>query len=422
MNGNYKFEQDNLYLQLKNMPKPPISKELAKEFGFDTKKFDATIDKLLYQISEVRKERMKENYIFEEKMKIMENNMNPNGQKKNRNNIMKNKAKANIKNNKINLNRPKSNYKSIKSSGYGIAPKKINIFSSRGRKKTKDNIKINNIPAPKVANKKNNNIPNNQNNHSLNIKNVKNNNINNNLLSNKIKINNGKNEKLENEKINNDINIINPNKFTFKDIVDEIDKIKKENQLIEDKYKNIPDNSINPLININNTINNKSLNINKKISEENNLNILNNNKHIYYKNNSELIMKNYEFISQNIINDLLNELIIDLKNIEEAKYNKEKNEKQNNDNKMVKENKIKNENKKNLKFKVELNKEFIERCNKNKDNFKKYMKLKGSFFTNNIFEIYDRFIEEMSKEIVEQGLDYYIKQMDDFIKIMEKNK
>lgn len=422
MNGNYKFEQDNLYLQLKNMPKPPISKELAKEFGFDTKKFDATIDKLLYQISEVRKERMKENYIFEEKMKIMENNMNPNGQKKNRNNIMKNKAKANIKNNKINLNRPKSNYKSIKSSGYGIAPKKINIFSSRGRKKTKDNIKINNIPAPKVANKKNNNIPNNQNNHSLNIKNVKNNNINNNLLSNKIKINNGKNEKLENEKINNDINIINPNKFTFKDIVDEIDKIKKENQLIEEKYKNIPDNSINPLININNTINNKSLNINKKISEENNLNILNNNKHIYYKNNSELIMKNYEFISQNIINDLLNELIIDLKNIEEAKYNKEKNEKQNNDNKMVKENKIKNENKKNLKFKVELNKEFIERCNKNKDNFKKYMKLKGSFFTNNIFEIYDSFIEEMSKEIVEQGLDYYIKQMDDFIKIMEKNK
>lgn len=422
MNGNYKFEQDNLYLQLKNMPKPPISKELAKEFGFDTKKFDATIDKLLYQISEVRKERMKENYIFEEKMKIMENNMNPNGQKKNRNNIMKNKAKANTKNNKINVNRPKSNYKSIKSSGYGIAPKKINIFSSRGRKKTKDNIKFNNIPAPKAVNKKNNNIPNNQNNHSLNIKNVKNNNINNNLLSNKIKINNGKNEKLENEKINNDINIINPNKFTFKDIVDEIDKIKKENQLIEEKYKNIPDNSINPLININNTINNKSLNINKKISEENNLNILNNNKHIYYKNNSELIMKNYEFISQNIINDLLNELIIDLKNIEEAKYNKEKNEKQNNDNKMVKENKIKNENKKNLKFKVELNKEFIERCNKNKDNFKKYMKLKGSFFTNNIFEIYDSFIEEMSKEIVEQGLDYYIKQMDDFIKIMEKNK
>ena len=133
-------------------------------------------------------------------------------------------------------------------------------------------------------------------------------------------------------------------------------------------------------------------------------------------------MKNYEFISQNIINDLLNELIIDLKNIEEAKYNKEKNEKQNNDNKMVKENKIKNENKKNLKFKVELNKEFIERCNKNKDNFKKYMKLKGSFFTNNIFEIYDIFVEEMCKEIVEQGLDYYIKQMDDFIKIMEKNK
>ena len=86
---------------------------------------------------------------------------------------------------------------------------------------------------------------------------------------------------------------------------------------------------------------------------------------------------------------------------------------------MIKNDKLKNIN---LNFQVELNNEIIEKCNKNKENFKKYMKLKGSFFTNNIFEIYDNFVEEMSKEIFEQGLDYYIKQMDDFIKKMENNK
>ena len=421
MNGNYKFEQDNLFLQLKNMPKPPISKEMAKELGFDSKKFEVVIDKLLYQISEVRKERMKENYIFEEKMKIMENSINPNGQIKNKINNMKNKNKLNTKNNKINLNRPKSNYKSIKSSGYGIAPKKVNIFSSRGRKKTKDNIKNNNIPSQKVMNKRNLiNIPNNKNNNSLNIKNVKNKTINNNINNNKLPNNTINNEKIENNinnKLNNDMNIINPNKFTFKDIVNEIDKIKIENQIIEDKYKNIPDNSINSF-----NTNNDNINKSNKISEEKQINNILNSKNIYYKNNSELINKNIQLIIQRIINDLLYELIIDLKNIEEKEKIKEKNDWQNDSKKMLKNDKLKNTNNINLKFQVELNNEIIEKCNKNKENFKKYMKLKGSFFTNNIFEIYDNFVEEMSKEIFEQGLDYYIKQMDDFIKKMENNK
>ena len=120
MNGDYQFDQDNLILTLKNMPKPPISKELAKEIGFDPKKYEAVIDKLLYQISEVRKERLKENYIFEEKIKAMESvtgyNLRQKPKINNINiNLNKNKAKKNSKN-KININRPKSNYKCIKSS------------------------------------------------------------------------------------------------------------------------------------------------------------------------------------------------------------------------------------------------------------------------------------------------------------------
>ena len=71
MTETFDLNQDNLLLQLKNMPKPPISKELAKELGFDQKKYESIIQKLLEQISEVRKERLKENYLFEQKIKSM---------------------------------------------------------------------------------------------------------------------------------------------------------------------------------------------------------------------------------------------------------------------------------------------------------------------------------------------------------------
>ena len=50
------------------------------------------------------------------------------------------------------------------------------------------------------------------------------------------------------------------------------------------------------------------------------------------------------------------------------------------------------------------------------------MKLKGSFLINKIFEVYDNFVEEMSNTLLDEGLNYYIKQIDDFIKKIEKNK
>ena len=100
MNGNFEFDQDNLFLQLKNMPKPPISKELAKEIGFNPKKYEDVINKLLCQISEVRKERLKENYIFEEKIKSMQTNAGNKGSLKKRTNNLKNKEKKNLINNK----------------------------------------------------------------------------------------------------------------------------------------------------------------------------------------------------------------------------------------------------------------------------------------------------------------------------------
>ena len=370
MNTAFEFDEDNLILQLKNMPKPPISKEMAKEIGFDSKKYEIVIDKLLTQISEVRRERLKENYIFEEKIKAMQN-VDSYKQNKIRNNNVKNKPKNNSKNIKLlNLNRPKSNYKSVKSSGYGIAPKKINIFSTRERKKTKDNIKNNNkIPNQKVLNKRKNNnipnIPNNKSNNSLNINNnnyysnkINNNNIN---LPKKENIINEINEnikKAEKNKINNNKNENNPKLFYYDELRNEIEKIQNENKIIENRYKNLSDNLIDPL----NVI------MNNKIQNQND-NKIENNKHIYYKKNSELIKKNMELISKSIINDLLYELIFDLKDIEEQKSEKQKNEikKENKEQEKRGKNNI---NKNKFKFKAILNNKLIEKCKKSKNKFK----------------------------------------------------
>ena len=218
MTEAFDLNQDNLLLQLKNMPKPPISKELAKELGFDQKKYESIIQKLLEQISEVRKERLKENYLFEQKIK----SMNIPTQNKNKKIVIKNNfinnnnIKKNNKNLKINLNRPKSNYKTVRSSGYGMPQKKIDIFSTRIKKKINDNINKNKklIPKGKI---------------------ITNNNKGNNSIKEPIKNLEG-NKKIN--KINNDLkNNINTPKFNLNKIKEDINKINNENKQIEEQYK-----------------------------------------------------------------------------------------------------------------------------------------------------------------------------------------
>ena len=383
MTEAFNLNQDNLLLQLKNMPKPPISRELAKEIGFDQKKYEAIIEKLLVQISEVRKERMRENYIFEEKIKSMQTSA------QNRNNkkiVIKNNIKKNSKNLKININRPKSNYKSVRSSGYGMAPKKIDIFSTRNKKNivTNNKININNnkkklIPKSKTNNiigKINNNMNNGFKQHQKNL--IADKQINKNILKN------------DNKK-----EIINNKMYNLKEIKNEIDKINKENKELEEQYS--------------------------KMKKQIKINIQKNNKNkILFQNNKDLIQKNIDGISNQIINGLLYELIDDLKNIEDKKVEKEK-EKMKEKRVNKKTNKINNK----LiikKFKAKPDDNLIERCNINRKKFFEYMKLKGSFITNNIFKIYDDFVEETSNEILEQALIYCIEQMDNFIKNMENQK
>ena len=452
MHGANQFDQDDLFLQLKNMPKPPISKELAKEIGFDPKKYEGIINNLLCQIHEVRKERLKEKYLFDEKLKSIQYN----APTKAKMNSIKNKLKKNnTKNTKINFNRPKSNYKSIKSSGYGITPKKINIFSTRPRKKTKD-IK-NSIPlGQKVVNKRSKNIlTNNKSNHSLNKINNNMNNINEFYTFKNMEINSNNNskvlkgEKNEINKINknqNNLNSLNNNEYNYNsnynkppltyydEIMKEIEKMQNQNKLIEEKYQNISDD-----VPQNKIINNEKTNmgqdknkiINNLLKNNNNNNQSNQSKYKIYE---DVIKSNVQLISKDIIDDLLYELILDLKKIEDKKAEKQRIEKENkikkilnldeDEKKLKKKVGVKNKSKipNLIKFIAEPNQELINKCNKNKNDFKKFMILKGSFFTNDIFKIYDDFVEEMSKSVIEQGLNFYIKQMEDFIKKIEIKK
>ena len=129
-----------------------------------------------------------------------------------------------------------------------------------------------------------------------------------------------------------------------------------------------------------------------------------------------MIKNNVEGISKSIINGLLYEMIDDLKNIEDKKRIKEK-EKINIKKPIIKKQKIINK-----KFKANPDKKLIERCNIYRNKFFEYMKLKGSFITNNIFKIYDDFVKEITDEICDNALNYCIEQMDNFIKKIEKQK
>lgn len=448
MYGVNQFDQDDLILQLKNMPKPPISKELAKEIGFDPKKYEGVINNLLCQIHEVRKERLKEKYLFDEKLKSLQYN----GPSKAKMNNIKNKLKKN--NTKISLNRPKSNYKSIKSSGYGITPKKINIFSTRPRKKTKD-IK-NSIPVgQKAVNKKSKNIL--SNNKSTNSLNKVNNNIGNFYTFKNVEINSKNNSKVIKGE-NKDINNLNSNNFNkpknnlnninkgidynnnppltyYDEIMKEIEKMQNQNRLIEERYQNICDDAPQ-----NKIINNEKANISQDKDKIMNIFLKGNNQSNHsnqsnqskYKIYEDIIKSNVELISKDIIEDLLYELILDLKKIEDKRAEKQKIENENKIKKILNLNEdekklknkfeVKNKSKNQINFIAEPKKEFINKCNKYKNDFKNYMILKGSFLTNDIFKIYDDFVEEMSKSVIEQGLNFYIKQMENFIKKIENKK
>jgi hypothetical protein len=66
------------------------------------------------------------------------------------------------------------------------------------------------------------------------------------------------------------------------------------------------------------------------------------------------------------------------------------------------------------KFRAELNNDLINRNNNYRKDFKDYMVFKGSFYKDNIFDIYDEYIEEEGENILNKAIDKYINDLHEF--------
>ena len=418
-----KNDTNDLLLQLKNMPKPQISKEMAKELGFDPRKYDIIIDKLISEIAEVRQERQKENILFQEKIRQMggENIIYP--EKK----LKKNNSNAGFKKkvNKLSINkRPKSNYK-VKSSGYGIQPKKNKFISSR----------------KKIKNTKN--IPRNNNNNYVQKNNFISNDVNK-IPKNKSQLINSQRENKLKANVANNNQIENPELAYCQELLKQINEINKQNEIISKKYQTQKEE-------VQNT---------EKINQVFDMNKDKINKNKNLKNITDIIKKNQKLISDKIIDDLLFECVFDLKNIEDQRENNQKSKLvnqienvrsnitkskeyennlisniNNNINKKSENNICQNKNNngkinfnnyllaKNVTYKAKPVLDLVKQCDKERKNFREYMQLKGSFYSNyDIFKIYDDVVESQCDNILGKELDYCIKQMDDFINNFEKKE
>ena len=374
----YLLRQKNLGLQLDTMHKS-ISERIENDSRFQPFGYKKIINSMLKEIDIIRKERKRENNIFERKIKSLQNELLYDNKNSVQNKIktLKNiyNKKKNIKNKNSSSNKRALSNKH-KTNGYKKEFKKNNFNDYLNKYKS----------MPKNRGKK----------------------YNNNRITKKIHKDNTNLEQLYKQNLINEINQLN-----------------KENELIERKYKNLPISN-QRLIDI--------INIKSNIKPKNN------SKFIDYKKNSTIIKKNINIISKDIINELLYECIEELMYIENQKSEekqkerfkrdlnitrinledyiqrekelilKYKNEKNNIENYQVKNI---NQYPSKIKTQIDISNDLIEKCNINQEKFLEYMILKGSFYSDyNIFKIYDIFIDEMSKIIMEQEIDDFLKKAD----------
>ena len=156
----------------------------------------------------------------------------------------------------------------------------------------------------------------------------------------------------------------------------------------------------------------------------------------------QIIQTNIDSIIENLINELIYDTALDIHDIIMKKeYLNKKNElvdkfhevKNNIDDilgqekniieentKFIEDNKNKNNEKNNMnkknkiiikKYKANLDDNIIKRNEKYKNDFKEYMIFKGSFYADNIFAIYDEFIEEEANNILDKLINKFIEEL-----------
>ena len=398
------------------MPKPKIKKNYTKSFGFRPKKYDMIINSLMEQINQGEK----------------------NNKKVNIENKIKNYAKNNI-------DQYNNYYEYIyKNNINNVNEKRNEIMNNNTPKPTRAQI-IKGLMQKYFGNNENNK----QNTPNKNNINKKNQNKNKEIImkSNKKKTKDKKNSddnillNIETDiKNNNEINFDNidkllaSNKINFQDKINIISELNKN----IDKYSqampliiNQVQNSLNEIYKNNKNDFNFRNEINKipylamasktayQIIQTNNDNIIEKiiEELIYefafeiqnIKNKKEYLMKKQKLIDEfnitkNKIDDITqnekNILDENLKLIEEKKNNEENIINKKEENKII----IK-------KYKANLDEDLIKRNAQYKNDFKEYMTFKGSFYADNIFNIYDEFIEEESNIILNKIVDNFIGQL-----------
>ena len=399
------------------MPKPKIKKNYTKSFGFRPKKYDMIINSLMEQINQGEK----------------------NNKKVNIENKIKNYAKNNI-------DQYNNYYEYIyKNNINNVNEKRNEIMNNNTPKPTRAQI-IKGLMQKYFGNNENNkqNTPNKNN---INKKNKKNKNKEIIMKSNKKKIKD-KEYSDDNILLNIETDIKNNNEINF----DNIDKLLASNKInFQDKINIISELNKNidkysqamPLI-INQVQN--SLNEIYK-NNKNDFNFRNEINKIPYlamasKTAYQIIQTNNDSIIEKIIEELIYEFAFEIQNIKNKKeylmkkqklideFNITKNkidditqneknildenlklieEKKNNEENIINK---KEENKIIIKkYKANLDEDLIKRNAQYKNDFKEYMTFKGSFYADNIFNIYDEFIEEESNIILNKIVDNFIGQL-----------
>ena len=435
-NKKVKKDDEDLVKHFLNIPKPHIKPKIAKDLGFNPEKYDVIINSLLKEINNIKIERKKENEMFKKQIQLYAND---NVDKYNNYyEFIYKTQKLNYDNTR--MNQPKNIYNKIKPTRGQAINNLMKKYFDDGEPKNKlkkiSDINIINGINPETDT-------------SIKYKNKDKDKSGN---ENKVKTNNyvkasptKKNDKKDLKGlIDNNINFENLDKLlsaenlTFQDKINILTELNKELDNYSEKIPIIIEQVKNSLDQIYEDENKAGGNNFRK--EANKIPFVAMASRAAY----HIIQSNYDEIIEKMIDELLFDCANDLNiihhrkeqqikkqdlianfqllqdNIENMKKNEETIRERsnglaiNNDNQNIKDlNAIR---KKIIitKFRAQLDNDLINRNNNYRKDFKDYMIFKGSFYKDNIFDIYDEYIEEEGENILNKAIDKYINDLHKF--------
>ena len=430
LNKKVKKDEEDLVKHFLNIPKPHIKTKIAKNLGFNPKKYDVIINSLLKEINNIKIERKKENEMFKKQIQLYANDnvdkynnyyefiyktqklnydntrMNQPKKNNNKNKPTRGQAISNLMKKYFDDDDPKNKLKKISDINIinGISPETDTNIKYKNKSGNENKVKTNNYVNASPTKK----------NDKKDIKRLIGSNINfenlDKLLSaknltfqDKINILTELNKEIDNysekipiiiEQVKDSLDQIyeDENKTGGRNFRKEANKIpfvamasRAAYHIIQSNYDEIIEKMVDDLL----------------YDCANDLNIINHRKEQQIKKqdlitNFQLLQDNIEHIKKNeeTIRERSNELVI--------------NNKKNNNLIDIKKKIII------TKFRAHLKDDLINRNNNYRKDFRDYMVFKGSFYKDNIFDIYDEYIEEEGENILNKAIDKYINDLHEF--------